>query len=212
MFTGLIQDIGKVQQIADTGTDRRLVIETRLGSFAKGESIAVAGVCLSVENFNNNSFAVFASNETLAKSTILELKPSSMVNLEKALKVGDSIGGHFVSGHVDTRVKLLSRNSLGSAEQMFFSMPEKDIALQLAPKGSVAIDGVSLTVNEVGTNSFSVMIIPITLKETTLNLLCPGDRINLETDVLAKYIARQLNGQKESKIDIAFLERTGFIR
>ncbi len=212
MFTGLIQDIGTVRQATRLGSDMSLSIETRFDAFVRGESIAVMGACLTVTDFTPGRFTVFASRETVEKTGVSELRFGSRVNLERALKVGDPLGGHYVSGHVDTRVALLGRRPVGNAEELTFALPEGPLANQIASKGSAAIDGVSLTVNEVGPDSFKMMIIPITLQETTLGFLTPGDRINLETDLIAKYIARQLEGRRGGGIDMSLLERAGFVR
>ncbi len=212
MFTGLIQDIGTVRSVSRKSDDVVLTVATRFQDFVMGESIAVCGACLSVTNFSGDAFSVFASVETVRKTGVAKLRNGCRVNLERALKLGDPLGGHLVSGHIDTRVSLLSRTVQGNAEEFVFSLPTGDIALEIAPKGSVALDGASLTVNQVLSDRFTAMIIPITLKETTLGDLRPGDKINLETDVIAKYIARQLSGRKNTGIDVSLLERTGFIR
>ncbi len=179
-----------------------------------GESIAVMGACLSVTAFSPGRFTAFASMETLDKTGLGALRPGARVNLERALKAGDPLGGHLVSGHVDTRIALIDRQVTGEAEKLTFGLPEVPLDRQIAPKGSVALDGVSLTVNDVYRDCFDVVAIPITLRETTLVGLKKGDKINLETDVLAKYIARQLVGPKEPGRDISLdlLERAGFMR
>lgn len=212
MFTGLIQDVGTVRAVSRAGANLSLSVETRFSAFTPGESIAVDGACLSVTDYGTNRFTVFASSETIAKTGIGELRVGSRVNLERALKMGDALGGHLVSGHVDSRISLLSRTRDGAAEGFVFSLPEGDTALEIAPKGSVCLQGVSLTVNTVSADRFAVMIIPLTLTETNLGTLRPGDKINLETDVIAKYIARQLNGRRGTNIDMSILERAGFIR
>jgi riboflavin synthase len=212
VFTGLIQDVGTVRQTTRLGLDMSLTIEAGFRDFIRGESISVSGACLTVTDFASDRFTVFASKETVEKTGVLELRNGSRVNLERALKIGDPIGGHLVSGHVDTRVSLVSRKSMGSAEEFTFALPKGELASQIASKGSAAIDGVSLTVNEVGPEYFQIMIIPITLQDTTLGALRPGDRINLETDVIAKYIARQLKGREGGGVDMSLLERAGFIR
>lgn len=212
MFTGLIQDVGTVRALSRAAANLYLTIETRFHDFIQGESIAAAGACLSVTDWGPNSFRVFASSETVAKTGVGDLRVGSRVNLERALKMGDPLGGHLVSGHVDARISLISRTVDGAAEVFLCALPEGHTALEIAPKGSVTLDGVSLTVNSVLSDRFTVMIIPLTLSETTLGALRPGDKINLETDVIAKYIARQLNGRRGADIDLSLLERTGFIR
>ena len=214
MFTGLIQDIGTVTSLSRGGVDARITIRTVFDQIVPGESIAVMGACLSVTAFDTGWFTAFASMETLDKTGLGSLGPGSRVNLERALNVGAPLGGHLVSGHVDARISLVDRGSFGDAVKLIFSLPAPPLDRQIAPKGSVALDGVSLTVNDVFDDRFEVMIIPITLKETTLYDLKKGDKINLETDVLAKYIARQLEGPKTtgSDISLALLERAGFMR
>ena len=212
MFTGLIQDVGMVRAVSRAQADLVLTVETRFTDFVMGESIAISGACLSVTDFSGGRFSVFASSETVSKTGVGALRVGSRVNLERALKMGDAVGGHWVSGHVDTRVTLLGRTRVGGAEELAFSMPGGEIADQIAPKGSVALDGVSLTVNRMTDEHFTVMVIPITLKETTLGDLKSGEKINLETDLVAKYIARQLSGRRFGGVDQSLLERTGFIR
>ena len=212
MFTGLVQDIGIIRGISHAGADTVLTVQTRFRDFVNGESIAVSGACLSVTNYSGDTFTAFASIETGRKTGIGDFKAGTRVNLERALRLGDPVGGHLVSGHVDTRISLLSRKAEGSAECFELSLPESDVAMEIAPKGSVTLDGVSLTVNRVLRDRFSVMIIPITLRETTLGDLRAGDKINLETDVIAKYIARQLSGRHSDGVDMSLLERAGFIR
>lgn len=214
MFTGLIQNIGTLNSLSRRGSEATLSITTGLRDFELGESIAVMGACLSVTSFDNNSFSAFASRETLDKTGLGHLGPGARINLERAAKFGDAVGGHLVSGHVDARVKVLGRKKVEQAEVFTIAMPEGSLAKQIAPKGSVTIDGVSLTVNEVRADGFDVMVIPITLEHTTLGWTNPGDSINMETDVLAKYVARQLeqSGNNSSGIDMDLLTRSGFVR
>ena len=147
MFTGLIQDIGTVVTLSRSRTDARLTVRTRFDGFVLGESIAVMGACLSVTAFETNRFTAFASMETLDKTGLGALHPGAPVNLERALKIGDPLGGHLVSGHVDARITLMDRRSAGDAERLTFSLPDAPLDRQIAPKGSIALDGVSLTVN-----------------------------------------------------------------
>jgi riboflavin synthase len=214
MFTGLIQDIGIVASLTRGRVDAHLAVDTSFDNFAMGESIAIMGACLSVTAFEKGRFTAFASVETLEKTGIGAIVPGTRVNLERALRAGDALGGHLVTGHVDARVTLVERRTAGGAERLAFSLPKPPLARQIAPKGSVALDGVSLTINEVKDDRFTVVVIPITLKETTLCDLKKGDKINLETDVLAKYIARQLEGARATSADISLelLERNGFMR
>jgi riboflavin synthase len=212
MFTGLIQNVGTVLGLVTQGPEAELKIATTIQNIEIGESIAVMGACLSVTRRLENGFAAFTSAETLEKTGLGRLASGTRVNLERALKVGDALGGHLVSGHVDTRVKLIARTKISAAERLTFSLPKAPLNSQVAPKGSVTLNGVSLTVNDVTRDSFDVMVIPLTLNDTTLGETRPGDQLNIETDVLAKYVARQLHKETGSGVDFALLARTGFLR
>ena len=158
-------------------------------ALALGESITVDGTCLSVVDVLSDGFAVDATAETLARTTLGTLELGRRVNLERALRAGDRLGGHLVTGHVDATGRLLERRAVGDAVSMAFSIPGP-IAHFVAEKGSIAVGGVSLTVNEVAGDQFSVLIIPHTLAVTTFNALVPGDLVNLEVDLMARYVAR----------------------
>ncbi len=217
MFTGLIQDMGKIREISKHREDASFRIESTLSPYESGESIAVNGACLTVEKFDADSFSVFTSKETLLVTGMDKLQTGSRVNLERAMTLNDAVGGHLVSGHVDTRVSLLQRIKTGLAEKFIFKLPDdQQLKKQIAPKGSVTVNGVSLTVNNVTDSSFEIMIIPVTLKETTLFTLKPGDTVNIETDILAKYVARFLDTQhaanKQNTLDISMLQENGFLR
>ncbi len=213
MFTGLIQDVGTVTTVVKGRGEAELSFQTAFSAMTTGESIAVMGACLTVTASERGRFTAFASEETLEKTGLGELKPGARVNLERALAVGDSLGGHIVTGHVDTRVKLLSRQPVTAAERFAFALPPGELASHIARKGSIAINGVSLTVNNVDNNQFDVMIIPLTLRETTLGITPAGASVNIETDVLAKYIARRLDRAGDpGGVDMALLEREGFVR
>jgi riboflavin synthase len=213
MFTGLIQEIGTLRRITRRAEEAELTVGCAFEHLVLGESVAVMGACLTVTRFSVGEMTAFASVETLEKTGLGEMASGAKVNLEPALKLGDPLGGHLVSGHVDERVRLISRASAGGAERFTIALPAGRLAKQVAEKGSVALDGVSLTVNDVRAESFEVMIIPHTLQATTLGALRPGDRMNIETDVLAKYIARQLDAAGEKRdIDMALLQGAGFVR
>lgn len=192
MFTGIITDVGRVRR-AEQGTSLRLEIETRYPAdgIALGASICCNGACLSVVDRQAGWFAVDASAETLARTTLGTWRAGTKVNLERALKVGDELGGHLVSGHVDGLAKLVDRASDGGSLRMTFEALT-ELARLIASKGSVAIDGVSLTVNEVEGSRFGINLIPITLRETNLGERETGDSVNLEIDPLARYVARLL--------------------
>jgi riboflavin synthase len=194
LFTGIITDIGTVREIRPGG-DTTFVIETDLdlSDLALGASIACSGVCLTAIEHGVNWFAVQVSAETLSRSTLKQWQVGSRINLERALKAGDELGGHIVSGHVDAVAEIVERRKEGDSERFSFRVPD-EFARAVAPKGSVALNGVSLTVNEVQGNRFGVNLIPHTLAHTTFGAAKVGDRINFEIDMLARYVAR-LTGQ-----------------
>ncbi|HKT18795.1 MAG TPA: riboflavin synthase [Stellaceae bacterium] len=192
MFTGIVTDIGTVREIR-AGGDTTFVIATKFDThdLALGASVACAGVCLTVVERGEDWFAVQASAETLARSTLKDWRVGTRINLERALKAGDELGGHLVSGHVDAMAEIVERRPEGDSQRFAFRVPDR-FAAAIAPKGSVALDGVSLTVNEVQGNRFGVNLIPHTLAQTTFGDAKPGDRVNLEIDTLARYVARLL--------------------
>ena len=192
MFTGIITDLGRVREIvAHDGGDVRVVIETNWNAadLALGASIACSGPCLTVVERGADWFAVDASAETLACTTLGEWTAGRAINLERALKVGDELGGHIVSGHVDGVGEISAIRPDGDSCRIEVA-PPRDMMRFVAPKGSIALDGISLTVNEVGTGTFGVNIIPHTQAVTTLGEAKPGTRVNLEVDMLARYVAR----------------------
>jgi len=190
LFTGIITDIGTVREIR-AGGDTTFVIETGLdlGDLVLGASIACSGVCLTAIDRGVNWFAVQASAETLSRSTLKDWRVGSRINLERALKAGDELGGHIVSGHVDAVAEIIERRKEGDSERFAFRVPE-EFARAVAAKGSVALDGVSLTVNEVQGSRFGINLIPHTLAHTTFGAANIGDRVNFEVDMLARYVAR----------------------
>lgn len=195
MFTGLVEDVGKLLTREVRGPSARLVIATKLGPPVMGESIAVDGACLTVDAFRPGPggfvFEADCSAETLKVTTLGALPLGSPVHLERALAVGARLGGHFVAGHVDGIAVLETREPLGDALRLTFSTEPKH-ARFLVEKGSVALAGVSLTVNEVSGDRFSIVLIPHSQRGTLLGEARPGDRLNLETDLLARYVARLL--------------------
>ncbi|MGQ9367253.1 riboflavin synthase [Azospirillum sp. ST 5-10] len=195
MFTGIVTDVGRVRAVERQG-DTRFTIETAfaMDTVPIGASIANSGVCLTVVDKGPGWFAVQASAETLSRTTLGGWEPDTPVNLERALKVGDELGGHIVSGHVDGVATVVAVRPDGESLRYTFEAPA-DLARYVAPKGSVALDGVSLTVNEVEGARFGVNIIPHTQSATTFGRLKPGDRVNMEIDMLARYVAR-LVGQE----------------
>ena len=193
MFTGLIQDIGIIRSIDNTRGDLQIEIETNmdLSKIQIGASISCSGCCLTVVNKSDNSFFVDVSAETLSKTIIGTWRVLSRINLEPSLKVGDEIGGHFVSGHVDATTKILEITKEGDSRRIKIAIPPQ-MESYLAAKGSITIDGISLTVNEVDDAGFGVNIIPHTWNNTTLSDRIVGDYINIEIDMLARYIVRQI--------------------
>ena len=192
MFTGIIADRGTVRAVRP-GADGVFEIATALvlGDVAQGASIACAGVCLSVIEKGADWFAVQVSAETRARSTAGAWRVGTRLNLERSLRVGDELGGHIVLGHVDAMAELVARRPDGDSLRLTFEVP-RGCELSIAPKGSITLDGVSLTVNEIEGRRFGVNIIPITRAQTTLGALQPGDKVNLELDVIARYVARLL--------------------
>jgi riboflavin synthase len=197
MFTGLVIDVGRIRSIVGTG-DCRIEIETSypIDEIAMGASIACSGVCLTAVELIDGCFAVDASEETWSKTTLGEWKAGRALNLERSLRIGDELGGHLVFGHVDGVAKVVERRVDGDSVRFIFEAPNS-LAAYIASKGSVALDGVSLTVNEVDGNRFGVNVIPHTAEATTFSKLEAGDRVNLEVDMLARYVARQLESRKE---------------
>jgi riboflavin synthase len=194
MFTGIITAIGKVRSIEpiSDGKDMRIVIETPwpdTGSIALGASIACSGCCLTAVEVSNDSFAVDASAETLSCTILGTWVIGSCVNLERSLKIGDELGGHMVSGHADGVGEAVSATSEHGSMRWRFRVP-KPLARFIAAKGSVAVNGVSLTVNEVQDDMFGVNVIPHTASVTGFGTMKPGDKVNIEIDMLARYVAR----------------------
>ncbi|MEW5963799.1 MAG: riboflavin synthase [Pseudomonadota bacterium] len=191
MFTGLITDIGEVAARDDGRFTIRSAYEA--AGIAVGASIACDGVCLTVTSVGadgaGSRFTVDVSNETRAKTTLQGWQAGRRINLERALKAGDELGGHIVSGHVDGLARVLDVRADGESRRFTLEAPEH-LALYIAPKGSVALDGTSLTVNEVAGNQFGINIIPHTLTRTTWGRKKPGDEVNLEVDLFARYVAR----------------------
>ena len=193
MFTGIVTDVGRIRSVRQTNRDRRYEIETGydVSSIDLGASISHAGCCLTVVEKGEGWFAVEVSNESLSKSTLGELKEGDRINLERAARLGDELGGHIVSGHVDGVGEVVSVDAEGGSHRVRIRIP-RPLHRVIAPKGSITVEGVSLTVNEVEDDVFGVNIIPHTWDVTTLGELGPGSRVNLEIDMLARYLARWL--------------------
>lgn len=193
MFTGIVTHIGTVARIDKTGGDWKLFVQSsmNISKIEIGASISCSGCCLTVIDKDQNWFAFSVSSETLSKTVIGEWEAGTRLNLESAMKLGDELGGHMLTGHVDGIATIESIVRDGDSHRLIISVPQH-LALYLATKGSVAVDGISLTVNEVHENSFGVNIIPYTWTQTTLGEKKEGDHLNLEIDLLARYVARQL--------------------
>ena len=191
MFTGIVTDVGRVRSVRETNRDRRFEMETGFdtASLDIGASVSHAGCCLTVVEKGPGWFAVEVSGETLAMSTLSGWTKGRRVNLERAARVGDELGGHIVSGHVDGVGEVLSVDEEGGSHRVRVRVP-KPLHRFIAPKGSITVEGVSLTVNEVEDDVFGVNLIPHTWDVTTLGELQPGARVNLEIDMLARYLAR----------------------
>lgn len=191
MFTGIVTDVGRVRAIRETNRDVRMEIETNfdVSTIDMGASIAHAGCCLTVVDKGQGWFAVEVSGETRAMSTLGAWTEGQRVNLERPAKVGDELGGHIVSGHVDGVGEVVSIEPEGGSHRVRIRAP-KPLHRFIAPKGSITLDGVSLTVNEVEDDVFGVNIIPHTWDVTTIGQLKPGSKVNLEIDMLARYLAR----------------------
>ncbi len=191
MFTGIVTDVGSVRSVRETNRDRRYEIETAydMATVDMGASISHAGCCLTVVEKGEGWFAVEVSAETLSKTTLGQWSEGAPVNLERAARLGDEMGGHIVSGHVDGLGEVLSITPEGGSHRLMIRAP-KPLHRLIAPKGSITVEGVSLTVNAVEDDVFGLNIIPHTWDVTTLGRLTVGSRVNLEIDMLARYLAR----------------------
>ena len=217
MFTGIIHGLGEIVSLDKNNGECRLTLRPLfvMKDIADGESVAVNGACLSVERHGREDFTVYASRETLERTTVGECTAGGKVNLERALAVGDRLGGHLVSGHVDCLARLRELRPAGLSLTCRLSFPE-EYGAEVIPKGSVALDGVSLTVNECGRDFLTVNVIPDTLKRTNARWWRPGDRIHMETDMIGKYVRRLLE-RRESRgagsggMSREFLLENGFL-
>lgn len=193
MFTGIVTHVGVLEEVRPIDGGRELVVRSGLplNEIAIGASVAHSGVCLTVVAKQGGCHLVQASEETLARTSLSRWRAGERVNLERSLRLGDELGGHLVFGHVDGLGELAAVEPDGACSRFEITLP-RALASMVAVKGSIAVDGISLTVNEVGADRFAVMVIPHTLAQTTLADRRPGDRVNLEADMLARYVARQL--------------------
>ena len=219
MFTGIIQAVGEVATLQPRGGDVRLRIRTRkldLGDVVLGDSIAVNGVCLTAVELPGDGFVADVSRETLSLTSLGQLESGSPVNLEKALTLATRLGGHLVSGHVDGLGVVIERHDDARSVRFTIEAPA-DLARYIAHKGSITVDGTSLTVNAVSGRRFELNIVPHTLQETIMDGYVAGREVNLEVDLVARYLERLLLGDKAAEadatpIDLAMLVRTGFAK
>ena len=208
MFTGLIEEIGVVSR--RPGSDLTILARTILEDLQPGDSVAIDGACMTVSAVNPDGFAVQVSPESLSRTTLSRLRPGDAVNLERAMAAGARFGGHFVLGHVDGMGRVESVRDQGEFSLWRFRAPN-EVSRYLVPKGSVTVNGISLTVVEPAGDTFGVAVIPETVRRTTLGNKRPGDAVNLEADIIGKHIFHYTKGaQQDRSIDLDFLARHGF--
>jgi len=213
MFTGIIQGQGRLTAIQRSGQERVLAIRAlfTLEDIVIGESIAVNGACLTVESSTDGCLTAYASAETLGRTNLSLLRPEDPVNLERALAIGQRLGGHLVSGHVDCLATVQSVRDAGRSLLVRLAFPA-DYGELVIPKGSVALDGISLTVNACGDDFLEVNVIPETRRSTTIASWAPGTRVNMEVDMIGKYVRRMLAPRREdARLDENFLREHGFL-
>jgi riboflavin synthase len=211
MFTGIIEEMGSVKALRREGGAARLTIAASavLGGTVLGDSICVNGVCLTVVHMTPQEFSADVAVETLRVTNLGDLKNGTKVNLERALQLSARIGGHLVSGHVDAVGRIREKREEGNGWRIFIDGPDS-VLRYVIKKGSIAIDGISLTVADMDQSGFSIAMIPHTAKLTTLGFKSAGDRVNLEADIIGKYVERLLSGQVEGSVDLELLKKTGF--
>jgi riboflavin synthase len=211
MFTGIIEEMGSVKALRRASGAARLTIaaSTVLGGTVLGDSICVNGVCLTVVHMTPQEFSADVAVETLKVTNLGDLKNGAKVNLERALQLSARIGGHLVSGHVDAVGRIREKREEGNGWRIFIDGPDS-VLRYVIKKGSIAIDGISLTVADMDQSGFSIAMIPHTAKLTTLGFKSAGDRVNLEADIIGKYVERLLSGRVEGSVDMELLKRTGF--
>lgn len=215
MFTGIVEELGKIKSFERFSNGAELTVECKdiLSDIKIGDSICVNGVCQTVTEFNSTSFSVMLSDETLNVTNFSDTKQGDYVNLERALALNSRLGGHIVSGHIDCTGRLISLKKLSNFYNLEFEIPQEN-SKYVVYKGSVTIDGISLTVAEVNENRLTVAIIPHTYENTVLKYLKTRDSVNIETDILAKYVEKLL-GFKDNKtkdtINMEFLKENGFV-
>ncbi len=211
MFTGIVEEMGSVKALRRDAGAARLTLSASivLGNTAPGDSICVNGVCLTVVEMSKSDFTADVAVETLKVTNLGDLKPGSKVNLERALQLSARVGGHLVSGHVDGVGRIRERREEGNGWRIFIDSPET-VLRYVIKKGSIAIDGISLTVADLDKTGFSIAMIPHTAKLTTLGFKSAGDSVNLESDLIGKYVERLLQGRIEGGVSLDLLRKNGF--
>ncbi len=211
MFTGIVEEMGSVQSLRREGGAARLTVSASavLGGTALGDSICVNGVCLTVVEMSKTAFSADVAVETLKVTNLGELNTGAKVNLERALQLSARIGGHLVSGHVDAVGRIREKRPEGNGWRIFFDAPDS-VLRYVIKKGSIAIDGISLTVADVDKTGFSIAMIPHTAELTTLGFKAGGDSVNLEADIIGKYVERLLAGRVEGGVSLESLKKAGF--
>jgi riboflavin synthase len=214
MFTGLIEDVGRVVRLERRGKAACLAVSTALPAtgFSLGDSVAVNGVCLTVTSIEGAQLSFDVSPETLGRSSLGRLSAGAAVNLERALRLSDRLGGHIVTGHIDCMASVAGRREESGNTIFSFTIPA-EMSRYVIDKGSVAIDGISLTVNSASDSGFTVNIIPHTAEKTTLKLRKPGDMVNIETDIIGRYVERLLGGKTAAPggLTLQGLMENGFV-
>ncbi len=212
MFTGIVEVVGTLKSIEIRGSSAKMSVETTLdlSTLSLGDSIAVNGACVTVTEFTTNTFVADLSGETLGVTTLGSLVSGDSVNVESALTLSKPLGGHLVTGHVDCVGTIASKAERGEFIEIEFTLPGEFMG-QIVKKGSVAVDGISLTVASITSSGFAISVIPFTLNRTTLGTRSAGSKVNIETDIIAKYVEKQLEKGKASRVNESFLAEHGFL-
>lgn len=211
MFTGIIEDVGRIGGIRKLSGRWEFRIRTRLGDIHEGDSIAVDGVCLTAINVEGAGFVADASLETLNVTTLKEKSINDRVNLERAMRADSRFGGHIVAGHIDTIGRITDIRKEGDSVHFEIQIP-KETSRYIVKKGSIALDGISLTVNEQSDNRFTLNIIPYSASKTTIGSKHIGDQVNVETDILARYVEKFVRSEEKAGMDLDFLYKYGYIK
>lgn len=213
MFTGIVEDVGTIAGIGKFEGRWEFVIRTAFdpASIREGDSIAVDGVCLTVIRVENDTFGADASLETLSLTTLRDKAAGDRVNLERAMRVDSRFGGHMVLGHVDGIGRIVAITSAGDSTRIEIEVP-RELAKYVVKKGSVAVDGISLTVNDQSDGRFTLNVIPHSSTKTTIGLKNPGDQVNVEIDIIGRYVERFVKGEAKTGLDLDFLYEYGYIK